>query len=298
MAEQAFVHPFLMHGILMFAAAHLRYLRPHEDQRFASLTRYHQERGLASFHYALMEINSENCGAVFAFASMLSIVSMTAITMPRKHHHSERGNNTNNRNNSNDNDENDPPTTLADIDELMVITRGVRDVIEPAYPHMTSMPLRIMFGCYNLDDYNSVSLPTELASRVRSLSSMIHQFCSPANNPDAASACQAALADLERIYKDRLFLRENVDEIGVILKWIVIVPGAFLALVKAADTAALIVFAHYVMLLRLLHDRWYLQGMAERMMGAIERSIAPRGLVWLRWPQQQLNSDFPAFRIG
>lgn len=55
---------------------------------------------------------------------------------------------------------------------------------------------------------------------------------------------------------------------------------------EAHHPAALVLLAHYCVLLRTVDHRWYLNDMARQLLEDIERHINPAYRDWLTWPRR------------
>lgn len=74
--QEAFSFPFLLHGLLAFAAYHLEYLdRGAQQRRYAVLANAHQTEAIHGMRNLLPELGPRNCHAMFATASLLALVT-------------------------------------------------------------------------------------------------------------------------------------------------------------------------------------------------------------------------------
>jgi hypothetical protein len=272
---QAAEHPFLMHALLALSASHLSYLRTEEHQRYATLSSHHQNLVLTAFRSIMLDVTAENCTAVFAVAAILSILSLTAISLPvnKQPGHLE--------------------ASVDDILQSFIFTRGVRDVLRPAWGWIRASPVSVVIEGNILPNYDDFDLPPPIRVRLGDLKHMLETLC----DRSVPSALTIALSELEKVFKDILFLNTGTElEMGVIIKWMAAVPSDFILLIRSRNTAALILLAHFVILFDLLKTKWHLHDWSKRSLHAIKSEVSEREWRWLAWPEEQLGSSLPAFQ--
>jgi hypothetical protein len=274
---RAVEHPFFMHVLLALSASHLSHLHPNDHQKYATISSHHQNLVLDGFRSIMLNVTPETCTAVFAVAGILSILSMTVISLPV------------------DKNPADPVASVDDILQSFVFTRGVRDVLRPAWGWLRASPISIMIQGNLLPNYEDFNLPRPLQAHLSDLTNMLQVLC----EPTAISACTVALTELEKIFKDIMFLRTDTElEMGVIVKWMPAVPGEFITLIRSRDPAALVLLAHFVILFELLRTRWYVQDWSSRAFLAVKCALPEREWPWLAWPEEQLRNGLPDFKVA
>ena len=116
-------------------------------------------------------------------------------------------------------------------------------------------------------------------------------------------ACHFAILELEKVIRDIAHVppseegqysadyRKRTDiELGVLLKWQTTVSATFVGLLKKEHTAALIVLAHWVMLVRHLGHKWFLEGWAKMALELIRRKVGEKNLQWMEFPEEYLRA--------
>lgn len=112
-------------GILAMSALHMAQFHPHKAEFYVSHSLAHQQIGLQIVSGILPNINEENCSAIYIFSAM---IAMCALAGPRR-----------------------PDDLLVgtDVDngasEWLHLFRGVRSIIDSAYPTLSSGTLGPMF---------------------------------------------------------------------------------------------------------------------------------------------------------
>lgn len=80
----------------------------------------------------------------------------------------------------------------------------------------------------------------------------------------------------------------EIDTILVLYGWPIKVPEAFFAMVKEQRPEALIVSAHYSLLLNKVDRLWYMQTMSRRLLQTIFGKLGKEWESWIAWPLQNL----------
>ena len=83
-------------------------------------------------------------------------------------------------------------------------------------------------------------------------------------------------------------VNHEIDVIVVVYGWPIKVPEAFFAMVKEERTEALILLAHYSLLLNKVDYLWYVEGMSRRLLQTVHGKIGTEWEAWITWPLQDL----------
>lgn len=75
----------------------------------------------------------------------------------------------------------------------------------------------------------------------------------------------------------------EVDIISVALAWPIRVPEAFLAIVNQQRPEALILFAHYSLLLNHVDQVWFMHGISKHLLQTIHSRIGKEWESWIAW---------------
>ncbi|KAH7140008.1 hypothetical protein B0J13DRAFT_558774 [Dactylonectria estremocensis] len=76
--QMAHEHPFLMHTILACSALHLAHASPSQRPFFLLQARNHQDMAMPLFRLAIANVSASNCHAVLAFSHLLIVYSFAA----------------------------------------------------------------------------------------------------------------------------------------------------------------------------------------------------------------------------
>ena len=208
--QQALEHPFLMHGLLAYAALHLAYLKPGSSFKYLRLCDKHQAIALQKFRSILSApVEPEYADSLFALSATLSLSSMARSCALSD-------------------------TTTMDLEqiaELFVLTKGIANVIRLSRAHIKRGPMAVMLNREIYPDGTTIVLPSGVIARFDAIRDMLLTY---GLDEQVLEDCQAALAELQGIYKAIAYLSPSTDiGIGVTSRWQVHVPMGYVKLIQA-----------------------------------------------------------------
>ncbi|KAL9053640.1 MAG: hypothetical protein Q9206_003852 [Seirophora lacunosa] len=252
-------HNFLMRGILAVAALHLSHLYPDRAVEYQHIADSHQDRALGSFQAAITDMNESNCHAFFALSSLIVVYKFAS---PRT------------------------PGSLAftydseDSTNWLAMIRGVNSILQPSWPWVENGPLRGLLqpGVFDTSD---TRLPKPADHQLRQLA----ELCEAATGGDeAVEAYKAAVKALRRCFA-KIFTRSSVEcEVGTAFTWPVEVPDKFIELLHTRSPEALVILAHYCVVLHHLDRYWWIEGWAVHVMDSICSELTESWREWIQWP--------------
>jgi hypothetical protein len=268
-----------MHGLISIAAAHLRYLQPANEKKWNVLSSHHQNLSIPQFRKAMVKPTRESSPATFAMASVWSLLSLANLSyVPAE-------------------DTLDSGSMYGLVMSLFILTRGVRDFIGPSWQWLRLTPLVLITRGSAMDNYDRVSLPADCEEVLESLRSMVVALCS--DKADDLEACSSAIDELAKVFKDLLFLNDQQrSETGIIIKWTTTVWDDYVDMLRDRRPAALYILAHFVVLVGVIRDKWYVASWADRAFKAVEEAIpeSEEKEAMLEWPRKQLGSGVEMFQ--
>lgn len=264
--QQALKHPFLMHGLLAFAALHLAYLRPTSSSKYLQLCDKHQSIALRKFRSILSSpTDPELLDALLALAATFSLSSMARSCALSE-------------------------TVTMDMDavaELFLLTRGIATVIRLSRKHIMQGPLTEMLQVYTYPKGTQFRLPTTVAARFEALRRMLTSY---GLDEDELKHCQSALTELEEIYKNIAYLAPTTNiETDVLSRWQVLVPIEYIRLIQAHNPPALVILAYYAAAITAIRTAWYTQNWADYALRGISQVLDSSMREWIEWPMQQMQ---------
>jgi Orsellinic acid/F9775 biosynthesis cluster protein D/Fungal specific transcription factor domain len=266
-------HPFLMHGILACAALHLAFGNLRERRRYKLIAAHHQSMALPSFRSEIANPSEDNCFALLAFTQLLIIHCFAA------DHHNEDLLIVGGKDD-------------IDLPEWLFVIRGSCHIFQAVLPYLTKGSfMSLVTGGVGREDIEPQDVSPEMSDvdeHLRGLIDMMHLSVEKSKEKGKfrASALPSAVLILARAFsKARAAqLRNSYTMWIAIHTWPVQVPEGYLDLLKERDPAALVVLAHYCILLRPLEDNWYMHGYTSRLLSRIYTQLDEEWYTWLQWP--------------
>jgi hypothetical protein len=274
MPQVACRQPFLMRGILAVSALHMSRVRPEEKQKYLVRAVHHQNMALPSYRYVIDDFRNkmteENCHAVIGFASLTSAYAIAESHYLETNHFVEVSSSTG-------------------VPEWLHLLRGARQILDVGREWISKGPM---------------------AFQVRSIEGEIDVSYNPEDLRFAAldilfdrreASCSLSEGEIEAYRTALRLLRESAaipflscQTLGIKLsmfRWVELIPQLYLELLGDLKPQALILLAHYCILLRKGGDRyWYMEGAAERLLSSLQNILDEEWKPWIAWPLQMVNN--------
>lgn len=267
----AFSHDagFLLHGLLAISALHLSRLAPERKAILYTSASTHHAAALPLFRSALSSINSQNCHACSAFAALLAVYKWASV------------NDSNSLFFANTDDH-----VEADTVEWVQLLRGAGSIIYCYYQDITQGPLRPISHWDNASEISAAANPEDAVKFAA-----LEQLWDSAPVPISATEIEAlkeTLRWLKITYTMISRPNESSDAAADALSWPVRVPDLFLLMVNRRQPEALVLLAHYCLLLNKVEDFWWIRGMSRHLLQKIHLTLGKEWESWLCWPLQDL----------
>ena len=268
-------HPFLMHGVLACSALHLASINPAERQRYQLIAAHHQSIALPEFRAEIENPNVDNCIPLLVFTQLLIIHCFAA-------------------------DQHDEDLLLVGgkddtaLPDWLQVIRGSCHIFQAVWPYIKHEPrLIVMMGGLEQepvdDPVTDMSADDE---RLRGLFDLPQLSISKGNDSrfDSSPILPALLILIRAFSNARAArARDNYTMMAAIRAWPTQVPQEYFDLLRERDPAALILLAHYCILLRRLEDVWYICGYGRRLLSRIYRQLDEKWHPWLQWPLEEIG---------
>ncbi|KAF2025198.1 hypothetical protein EK21DRAFT_104143 [Setomelanomma holmii] len=105
--------------------------------------------------------------------------------------------------------------------------------------------------------------------------------------PSGGDVNVCAVDDLTECYASRY---DGVNgELHVSFVWLYRMPDLFLDRLQGRDPTALIIYAHFVVLMHEMERFWYLKGWTHHVMSGIFHTLDREHIAWIRWPRARVE---------
>ena len=257
--EEALSHPFLMHGILALSALHLARIRDdHHRPAYKSLAVAHQNQALTLFRELLDDINDSNAKAMFSFAS---VVALYAFGFPHEP------------------DLNDPWTNIDDLHQVLVLIRGVQQVVNRASTPLRHSDFSLLL---QLDDHEPL-LSDDARLALEELLE-VNSVCGAQDETHDTEIYEAVIQNLmetlSKIHQD-----SSLTSVG---RWAIRLKPRYVDLVQEHAPLALVILAYYCVILHYQRHHWCIDNWSFRVSRAIWLVLDDQWRPLTRWPMVQI----------
>ncbi|KAL4964029.1 Zn(II)2Cys6 transcription factor [Aspergillus stella-maris] len=303
--------PLLMHGLLATAALHMAYLTKDESDSavYTSRALYHHSLGLGLFNAGISGLRAENRDSpvLFTFGLCLVIWAYASPTLPTANPGDGVGvGEGRGEGSGSGNGGSDSAADLAKLLASLELVRGNKVIFELSSEMILSQPI----GKFTMPSSSNNNLsPSETQTQSLSTSStpsqpaLVQQHPSPPppSQDDLKTLTTTTLTHLRNTiatdYIDTLAisllehglhetLSTSAYDMRQPLGWPALVDTPFWERVRRRKPSALVILAHYAVILALYEGRaWWLRGWAGRLLDAVEGVLGglegdARGVEW------------------
>ncbi|CAI7652021.1 unnamed protein product [Penicillium discolor] len=262
--EEALSHPFLMHGILALSSLHLARTGPDPTRRGSYLNRAvtHQNQALALFREMLGDVNESNAKAMFAFAGIVVIYTFAFPHTPGAQ---------------------DPWACVDDLYQVLVLTRGVQQVIY-APQDFTTFLVDSSFGPILQIEETQGPMPTDTIAMLRQLREA-NKFCAARDPKHELQVYEGSIANLEEMLS---WCYSGMRANTIAGKWAIRLKPRFMELLHEREPLALVMLAHYGVLLQYLKHRWCFDEWCVRVSKAVWAILDDQWRPLIQWAMKEI----------
>lgn len=268
--DHAWTAPYLMQEILAYAAAHRSTQDPAYRDMYLSEAKYLQTRALTLYNNAGLMLLEETCLPMFLFASLMGhhIIFEAALGV-----------------------QDDLFSGVESLVHSISIHRGLTAIGQAAWPQFSEDTQQIFVRTCQRD-FNPL-VPAE----------------------DSRGEFEALLRRLEESPMDpkaRLIYRNTVDLLqdrlnavsfgnmhsllAAVQDWLAAVPEGYIELLKQLQPEALVILAHFSVLLFFVSENWFVGDIGVRLVCLIEKHLGLSWQKWLDWPTRTIQQSLAITR--
>ncbi|KAF7595723.1 hypothetical protein BBP40_005168 [Aspergillus hancockii] len=256
--------PSILHLILALTALHLGHLRPNLRDQYVRQADDHFTFGVQSVTSVLSQLNSENCQRIYMSAVLICLVYFGHGPQPGEYLvFSNEGK-----------------------AEWLILMRGVRAIVTHSR--------EIFTGILAPDnDEGSQAISPELQgellqhhNHLSELENLVERQTLGSDNDLYGNAVRSLGDIFDEVYNGRSAGKDGVTMLPHVIGWVYRLPEQFILLLENKDPLALIILAHWSILLRYMKSNWLFIGWDQHVVSGIRRSLAEEFQRWIEWPLQ------------
>lgn len=257
-------HTFVLQGVLAFTALHMCHLDHPRRPELLLRAFSHKDASFPAFRHSLQRPDKDNCDAILVFAYLLLVMSLGGEAAAACH------------------DDQDPLLLVraSDVDERLILPQWLHllrsgcSMLGPCWQFIKVGPVSPLLEGFHHGPVNEEVMQLYLA-RFLSLIPSDSSWSPSATTTYRAAANELAMAFASANY-DWPGRTEHVRTFNILALFPLRVDEDFLVLLVQNHDAALLLMAHYCILLRKLEAYWYFTGRAERLFAEVEKKMLGR----------------------
>ncbi|GKZ63057.1 hypothetical protein AnigIFM49718_010788 [Aspergillus niger] len=263
--KEGLEYPFVLHGLLALSALHIaRAKDPTSGTRYFSIALEHQNRAIALFRPIVPSIDRDNSHPIFVFASLLlQLAFAIPPCSPLVETH-------------------DP---VQDLVQAFTLCRGLREIWGASWQWVKEGKLADVFT--QVDDTKHWPLPetTEVALSQLKYLNETRGKRSGDHDTECYGAAINHLKDMMEIYQDK------PRRVELALRWPFGLESRFLKLLKERDPMALVILAHYCLVLHHFRHHWWMEGWSLRVAHGIWHQLHESWRPYISWVVQEVGLE-------
>lgn len=266
--------PYLMYEMLALSAQHLSLISPSQEEYYKNQAMRLQNRSITLFNAAIAreKVTTDNCLPFFVFSSALGTHHFCNVVR---------------------NLEGDFETFIASFVDSLNLYQGLRAVIGSNWHILSdSSELKPVLQAGRdalisfIEDENYQPKETESKRLMQVLEDPSDQL-----DPTTVEANKHAINIFDCLLHYHRDSQTNENNLRGIFGWPTMVKKEFRDQLIHLSPKALIILAHYAVLLYYQRQLWLLRDGGELLIRSISQNIDSYWLGWLQWPNRQISSD-------
>ena len=275
----AFSSDYLMHGFLSTAALHLAFLNPGQRDKYEYLSAQHQHVAIGPYRRAMSVMTSENCDQVFAF-SLLMIIAQFAPSRSL-----------------------DSMSPYSDVSlykgpaNWMECLRGSGSILHQARSHLPFGPFGNLFAqgiqLHSLVEGTKLFPPNEDDQSIENCSRHLLKLQCVKDSTTVAEmeAYTESISLLRKLLAVSSTASDPLTSQILSSYWPVKIPTTFIRMLYEERPPALIITAHYCLLLKRCCSCWFVEHRAYVLLKAVEQSLADEWDPFLEHPLRVIGNS-------
>jgi hypothetical protein len=249
---------FLMHSLVSVTALHIASLHPENQPSYIDTAIRHHNIALREYSHKLHGgMTRENSPSMFACATLIVIFALNlAVSKPHKE-------------------------ATGPIEEMLGIFKLLRDVpivLGEMWDWVRESEIAPMFAGRELD--NTIILPDDVANAIKLLEEQ-NELSSSRSERDIYTLAIQGVKDCFKLTSS------NDRDNGMVLSWPISVSQEYIALLGSRQQMALVILAHYAVILNEIKDTWWAMGWGSKLIQEVHQVLDCEWKVLIAWPMDK-----------
>jgi len=269
MPQVALGYPFLMHGILALSALHLASLETNRCGEWTAKAFTHQALALPEFRAAMSTISKDTSHAIFAFSGIVVSYAQATASIPASL-------------------ESVGGFSYDILPGWFYLLRGTGTLLRRTWPWLEEGPFSTLLRrsrfqidctCNPDDDHLAALLP-------------LYSSSTEASN-ESETEMQLCLAALEELRRASCLPHSPCHSLGERSAAFIsplVVPEGYVHLIRTKNPRALIILAHYCVLLEQGDRSSFMHHQAEQIFCSVAQCLDESWKSWIAWPESRITA--------
>ncbi|KAJ5823086.1 hypothetical protein N7447_005426 [Penicillium robsamsonii] len=248
--------PFLLHGMLACSALHLASSNPLNQRSYMFQAIHHQDQALPAFHLATMQVDTNNCQAILAYAFFLVIYGLSSESEDEILFLGNEG------------------EAISPSNWISLLRNGCSMLCD-VWSELTQGSLA-PFAAIWRDDLGFTADPSDplLVSLLSAMSDSSEVVdCDQRFSDDDMHVYRDAALRLAEAFEFTRRFGATLSIWDALSSWLTRVLPEYFDLLDRNHPGALLLLAHYAVLLKPLQAEWFLRGRITKLMDEIGRRL-------------------------
>lgn len=260
---QALTTPYLMDELLAYSAAHKSLVDKESRLLYVTEATRLQTRALSLYNSARPEVSDETCLPMFLFSSLLGHHILFDVL-----------------NDSYD----DLGAVLDGLTRSIGIHRGLSAIARSSWPRFSEeLQRKFLSTCVRDGDIDRPTSQNECENLLKRLDKSDL-------SPSSITVHREAAELLQRLFDGQGHtFAQKTGNVAAIQDWLIGVSADYIQSLNQRRPEALVILAHYGVLLHRGAENWYVGDMGQRIIRLINHHLGPVWADWLEWPGQMVQ---------
>lgn len=260
--------PYAMYQVLALSAMHMSYQHPEEADRHREEARALQTQALCTFNSAHIEVTPDNLVSIMSFSTMTGLHALSEVA---------------------GNAEVGPGGVLDGFVTYMNLHRGVRAIISQSWGFLNQTSVAPLFERSTSAIHHAICSNGQTAVAVAERLSNLLDHADMSE--ESRQTCSVAASELTVVYQTEPDVEKPSNQppgTGLIWVFPINLSSEFTALLSMRKPEALIILAHYAVLLHRRRRVWLVGNVGRVLIEEISRFLGSFWKTWLDWPNEVL----------
>ncbi|KFY22934.1 hypothetical protein V493_06228 [Pseudogymnoascus sp. VKM F-4281 (FW-2241)] len=257
--KMALKQKYVMHSLFSVAALHMARSHPENQSSYIDRAIRHHNIAIQEFSLKLQHITQENCTAVFTCAAM-TVIFAFSLAMLRPHE--------------------EPIRPIEELFGVFTLLRGMPLVIGEMWEWFKKSEIAPLFAGHDSDD--SIVLSDDVTNAIKRLEDQNQLMSRSDSEKHTYTLAIQRLEDCFRMVSSK----EQYN--GMVLSWPVIVSPEYIGLLRSRQQMALVILAHYAVILDEIRDTWWAVGWGSKLIQELHQAVEDEWKSLLVWPMDKI----------